>query len=112
MSLKAYGPNAQASTKPAILFVSATWCPHCRAAKPEMQGAAAILGSTVPVYLVDSEKNEAQIRRMKVDGFPTIFYRSPRGLKPYNGPRTARAVADWACAQAGSCSRRPRAREE
>ena len=94
------------SKGPAVLFVSAQWCPHCRNAKPQLARAAAILGSVLPVYVVDSEKHADVIAKMGVDGFPTIFFRTATGrLRTYNGEREGQKIADWACGQSGACGR-------
>lgn len=91
---------------PCVLFVSATWCPHCRAAKPEMEEAADILGSVVPVYVVDSERDKAVVERLGVEGFPTILFMDAAGrLTPYEGPRRGKDVAAWTCAHSGNCGR-------
>ena len=104
MSLKPYRKNA---TQVAVLFVSATWCPHCRNARPELEKAAAILGSVVPVYEVDSERNADTVELLGVNGFPTIFFRNESGrVTKYNGERNGQHIADWACAQSGLCGRR------
>lgn len=100
---KSYRRNAAG---PALLFVKADWCPHCQAAKPEIRRAAAILGSVVPVYEVDSEKHADVVRELGVEGFPTIFFKSRGGqLKQYRGERQGQKLADWACAQSGGCGR-------
>lgn len=103
MSVKAYRKNA---AKVAILFVKADWCPHCQAAKPQMDRAASFLGSVVPVYEVDSERNADVIEALGVESFPTILFRDARGkLTEYQGAREGRAIGDWACAQSGMCGR-------
>lgn len=87
---------------PALLFVSATWCPHCRNAKPEMTRAAVILGTVVPVYVVDSEKHKDVVQALGVEGFPTILYRNESGrMVEYRGERSGQKIADWACSQSG-----------
>lgn len=102
-SVKNYRRN---SSGPAVLFVKADWCPHCRHAKPEISKAAAILGSVLPVYEIDSERHKDVIESLGVDGFPTIFFRDASGrLKTYNGERRGQKIADWACAQSGACGR-------
>lgn len=103
MSVKSF---RRGSSGPAVLFVKAEWCPHCQSAKPELRKAAAVLGSVLPVYEVDSEKHKDVIEKMGIDGFPTIFFRGPSGqLKTYTGERTGRKIADWACTQSGMCGR-------
>lgn len=104
--LKPYRSNAPAT---AVLYASATWCPHCRATTPEMEKAAAILGSVVPVYVVDSERNKDVVRALGVRGFPTIFFRNAMGrLVQYNGERRGQKIADWVCAHSGNCGRSTR----
>lgn len=103
MSVKQY--NRQ-STGPALLFVKATWCGYCKSAAPEIRKAASIMGSVVPVYEIDSEKHADVVESMKIDGFPTIFFRTATGqLKTYRGERTGQKIADWACTQSGGCGR-------
>jgi thiol-disulfide isomerase/thioredoxin len=104
MSVKAYRSNAPTVS---VLFVKAEWCPHCQSAKPEMAKAAAVLGSVVPVYAVDSERNKAVVQKLGVEGFPTILFRDARGkLHPYEGPRTGQKIADWVCSKSGMCGGR------
>lgn len=91
---------------PAVLFVKADWCPHCVRAKPEVARAARVLGSVVPVYELDSERNKRKIESLGVDGFPTIFFLSKDGdLRTFGGERSGQKIADWACAQSGACGR-------
>lgn len=101
MSVKPFRKNAAAV---AVLFVKADWCPHCKVAKPEVRRAAEILGSVVPVYEVDSERDAGVIEAMGVEGFPTIFFRNVRGkLVEYRGQKRARDIADWVCTQSSRC---------
>ena len=101
MSVKNYRRN---TSGPALLFAKADWCPHCQTAKPEIRKAAAILGSVVPVYELDSDKHQDAIEELGVQGFPTIFFRDARGkLKEYKGERKGQKIADWVCAHSGRC---------
>jgi len=103
MSVKVFRRN---SSGPALLFVKAEWCPHCHHAKPEIRKAAAILGSVLPVYEIDSEKHKDVVASMGIDGFPSIFFRTAcNQLKTYRGERKGQKIADWACAQSGMCGR-------
>lgn len=95
------------SASPAIVAVTASWCPHCHALKPELATAASILGSVVAVYDADGEKYPDLARKLRVQGYPTIFFRTGEGrFKKYSGSRDGQAIADWACAQSGACGRR------
>ena len=93
---------------PAVLFVNAAWCGHCTATKPEVRKLSRVLGSEIPVYDVDGDANAALVDKWKVEGFPTFFYVGPTGRRSrYAGAdRTAAALADWACAKAGTCARK------
>lgn len=103
MSVKAFRRN---SSGPAVLFVKADWCGHCTAAKPEIRKAAEILGSVLPVYEIDSDKQRDVVEALGVNGFPTILFRSANGqLTNYRGERSGRKIADWACAKSGGCGR-------
>lgn len=102
-SVKSYRKNARL---PAVLFAKAEWCPHCQDAKPELEEAASMLGSVLPVYAVDSERNADTIRKLKVQAFPTIMYQSAEGkVVEYKGERKGKKIGDWACAQSGMCGR-------
>ena len=109
-------PSSSTSAKPAdlpqgLLFVSATWCPHCQSAKPQMQLAAQSLGSVVPVTVVDSERNKAVIAGLtRFKGFPTIYFNTGTKLAEYTGARQGRDIADWACTMSGKCTPRGRGR--
>jgi thiol-disulfide isomerase/thioredoxin len=92
---------------PAVLFVKADWCGYCKAAKPEMRRAAATLGTVLPVYEIDADRQKDIVATMPVSGFPTIFFLTAAGqLRKYEGERQGQKVADWACAQSGACGRR------
>ena len=100
MGLRAFDPAHRGE---AILFVKADWCPHCRSAKPELETVALLVGR-LPVFAVDSDRDAAEIRKLKVEGFPTILYRTSTGrISRYTGPREGRRIADWVCAQSSAC---------
>lgn len=103
MPFRAYSPR---HSGPAVLFVSAEWCPHCKVAKPELKKAASILGSVIPVLHVDSARDAEVIKALKVRGYPTILYRDQAGrTTEYSGERTGLKIADWVCAASGACYR-------
>lgn len=104
MAVTSYKRNGR---KAAVLFVKANWCPHCRAMKPEIHKAAAILGSVLDIEEVDSKVHATDIEGMRIDGFPTVFFRDNEGrLTKYTGQRTGNAIADWACHLSGKCPAR------
>ena len=91
---------------PCVLFCKADWCGHCTRAKPEIAEAARRMGSVVPVYVIDADKQEKIVSGLGVQGFPTIFYVDQNGRKhEYGGDRTGRAISEWVCNKVGSCMR-------
>lgn len=104
MGVRQYRNNAASVC---VFFVKADWCPHCQRAKPEIRNAAEILGTVVPIYEVDSERDARTIQAWGIEGFPTILFRNARGaMIQYDGDRTGQAIADWVCSQSGMCGRR------
>lgn len=92
---------------PAVLFVKADWCPHCRSAKPEVEEAARTLArANIKVYAVDSERHKAYIQKLGVSGFPTILLLTDTGRTRAfpGGDRTAERIASWVCVSSGACS--------
>lgn len=86
---------------PALLYVNAKWCPHCKATAPVMQEASCVLGSVVPVYDVDSERNKKLISQLGVQGFPTIIYMDASGNRAeFKGDRTQDGVTSFVCHKA------------
>ena len=87
---------------PALLYVNAKWCPHCKTARPVLQEASCVLGSVVPVYDIDSDQNENVVRELGVNGFPTIIYMDAgRGMDTFKGDRMQQdAVTSFVCHKA------------
>lgn len=96
--------------KPAILYVNAKWCGFCKTTRPEMEKAAATLGSVVPIYDMDADRNKGDVENLKmVTGYPTILFVDATGKTTvYRGERVGKNLADWACAQSGNCGRSSR----
>ena len=96
---------------PALLYVNAKWCGHCKNTRPVMQDVAQMLGSVVPVFDVDSDTNGALISELGVEGFPTIIYKKGSKLKTFESSRTADAIQGFVCDQdssPGFCATRRR----
>lgn len=86
----------------AIVEFYAPWCGHCKNLKPayekvgnSMKGLAKVAGIDC-----DDDKNKRICGDYDVKGFPTLKLFRPTGKKgkpaveDYNGPRTAKAIAD------------------
>ena len=98
---------------PALLYVNAKWCGHCKNTRPVMQDVAQILGSVVPVYDVDSDANADLISQLgsKVEGFPTIIYKNGNSLKVFGTERSVDNIQGFVCDQdssPGFCATRRR----
>lgn len=107
MSIYAYNRRARG---PAVLYCSMATCPHCKSTRPHMAHAAALMGSVVPVYEVDSQRDADVIEALGIQGFPTILFLDVNGrTTEYEGARSGRDIADWACAHSGGCGRSFRA---
>lgn len=103
-------PLNRADRNPALLYCSAATCPYCKSTRPEIKEAAHILGSVVPVYEIDSERERDIVSALRIQGFPTILFRNRQGrLEEYKGARKGRDIADWVCAHSGECGRSSRA---
>ena len=76
----------------------APWCGHCKALKPAYKEAAKMLSGIAKVVAVDASEEVGQsiAGPYGVQGFPTmlIFGADKAKPVPYNGDRSANAIAD------------------
>ena len=88
---------------PKVVEFYAPWCGHCQNLKPAYEKAAKNLEGLAKVAAVncDDDENKSLCGVMGVKGFPTLKTVRPGkkpGSKPivedYNGPRTAKGIAD------------------
>jgi thiol-disulfide isomerase/thioredoxin len=90
------------ANKPKLIFVYATWCPHCKDILPEMQdlqkqSPVKIGNKEVVVELIESEEKE-KINGLgrKIEGFPTFLLQTAEGtLNEYQGERTRDAIVKF-----------------
>ena len=81
---------------PAVIFVMVGWCGHCKTLKPRLGEFERILRGKVSVYTVDGDASPDRVREFRVDGFPTIVYKTSTGkLYKYEGPREPAALAKF-----------------
>lgn len=95
----AQSPKTVAMMRPALLFVKADWCPHCKTTRPIMEKVAHALGTAVRVVTVDSEKNKQLIRQLGVTSYPTLIFVSKDGtMHTYTKPdRTFDSIIGFVC---------------
>lgn len=106
--------NALRSAAPALIFVGVSWCGYCKHAWPILENVALTLGSTVPVYYVDAEKQKDLAASLGVKSYPTLLYVNNNGIKKFQGDRTVDTITGFVCANSahgtvhGFCTAAPK----
>lgn len=94
--------DAGSEKKPKLIFVYATWCPHCKDILPEIQdlekkSPLKVGKKEVVVELIESEET-TKINGLgrKINGFPTFLLQTADGtLQEYQGERTRDAIVSF-----------------
>lgn len=107
LTTKTFGKLVLESELPAVVEFYAPWCGHCKALAPHFQKVAENLQGIATVAAVDCDdkSNQPLCGEYNVQGFPTLKIfpaskpkagsKSKRKLpSDYNGPRTAKGIAD------------------
>lgn len=90
--------NIKAMGQPALVVVGAEWCGHCARAKPVIRDVAKSIGTMVPVYWADGDAHPDKVKAWGVDGFPTVFFKTPEGaVYRYEGAVTLDGVVNFVC---------------
>jgi len=77
----------------------APWCGHCKKLAPEWERLATKLKGKVVVAAIDATAHQDIGQRFGIQGFPTIKMFAPGAKRQpidYQGPRTTKAMAEWA----------------
>jgi thioredoxin-like negative regulator of GroEL len=89
--------NATAPGPAAAIFVMVDWCGHCASLKPALPSFERALGRQARVYVVDGDASPDRVHEFRVEGFPTIMYKTTSGkLWRYDGPRDPESFAMFA----------------
>ena len=84
-NLEQYGGNLQ--EKPTLVLFKAEWCGHCRNFKPTWEAMKNSL-TNVEFKTYDADKDEVEMSKYGVEGFPTIILENDNKTIEYNGDRT------------------------
>jgi len=95
--------------KPKLIFVYATWCPHCKTILPEMKDLEAqspikVGGKEVEIVLVESEeKDKLASLNHKIEGYPTFLLQDAAGtMNQYEGERNRDAIVAYVSKMLGA----------
>lgn len=96
--------NQLRSAAPHLLFVGVEWCRYCQQAKPLLAKVSDTLGTAVPVYYANADKNKDLAKSLDVASFPTIFFVSNQGIYKFEGDRTYNNLVGFVCEHSTSSS--------
>jgi len=96
--------NSTPLDKARLSICYADWCGHCKEAKPSFEeisknGEVSIANGTVVTVRMlnaDDPKNESELTRLKVAGYPTLILETTDGKRiEFKGERTTQAYLDF-----------------
>lgn len=84
-----------------LLYIHAPWCGHCKSIEPVISAVAKLHEkerSILRFYRIDGTRNDIDHPRVKVKGFPVIFFFKGGDLMnpiEYDGERTVQAIESF-----------------
>ncbi|CAN8067401.1 unnamed protein product [Agarophyton chilense] len=92
--------TASLSSHPLLLFLTVSWCDHCRALSPEISAIAKAVrdNPAVLVARADADQEPAIAQKLSVTGFPTILF-FPRGFDLHDKISHPAHFSDWRWAE-------------
>lgn len=92
-------------SKPRFSICYADWCGHCKAAKPSFEeiskdGQVTVGNGSIIVEVrmlnADDEKNKDELKRLGVQGYPSLFLETTDGKTiEFKGERNTKAYLDF-----------------
>jgi len=104
--------NNNDDSDPMLIMYYASWCGHCKRAKPEFQQLMDSYQGNVKVSMIDCEapENKSISQEQGIKGFPTIRY-YPSGLnenyQEYSGGRTYSDFVEYLSSVSGVMNKAP-----
>lgn len=74
--------------KDGMLLIGSEYCGYCQMVKPVWEQFRRFAGKDFPVVAVDAVQYPALVKKLGVQGYPTIFKIQGGKLKSYTGGRT------------------------
>ena len=90
--------NKHSGNECTIVAVTAEWCGHCKALKPEYAAAADILKDSNPnviVAKIDATANEKIAQRYEVQGYPTFKFFKNGTASDFHGGRDVQSIVNY-----------------
>ena len=72
-----------------IVFLYAPWCGHCKTFKPTWNKIKKKYSGKIQTKEINSDKQPQEIKKYKVEGFPTVLFMKGNQRIEYQGDRSA-----------------------
>ena len=85
------------STKPTLYLFKAEWCGHCKSFKSDWEqlNKDPELSKKINMVTFDSDKNQTEIKKFNVSGYPTIMLETNDKLVEYEGNRNVNNIKEF-----------------
>ena len=90
------------ASQPALLYIGAKWCPHCRNFRPKFNILADDIkhekkqGILPKCYYYEAEEDKDPIsKKFKLSGYPAVLLFSRNKYYKYEGPKEVAQITEW-----------------